>query len=210
MTRSGALLIGAALLASVAVSPAAAQRETAAAPSKLAITAMHNFGRCVVDRGNKGAAEVLAMDYRTKEYGDALRKLARGFNYCAPGAELRFNGLLFAGGLAERMVVQAQGQRSLADLLAFDATRPAVQARDEGELTALCTARTAPQQLQALFATAPASKEEAIALKSLQPVIASCLRSGQQMRLNPPGLRSLLALGAYRLMQHNLSQSSES
>jgi hypothetical protein len=203
------LLIGAAL-SSVFTYPAAAQRETAAAPSKQAVTAMHNFSRCVVDRGNKGAAEVLAMDYRTMEYGDALRKLALGFDHCAPGAELRFNGLLFAGGLAERMLVQARGARSLADLLAYDASKPPVQARDEGEMTALCTARKAPQQLQLLLETDPASKEEASAIKSLQPVIASCLGKGQQMRLNAPGLRSLLALGAYRLMQHNRSQSSES
>src|SRR5688500_9280594 len=83
----------------------AAAPVTGTKPDDLAIEAMHNFGACVVRTTPAGAEDVLAMDFRTDEYRKKLRRLARGHGRCTRvRTELQFNGVLFAGAMAEALV----------------------------------------------------------------------------------------------------------
>jgi hypothetical protein len=180
----------------LAANPSAARPRAAG----FATAAMHNFATCVADRGPKEAAAVLAIDYRSREYDQKLNRLARDRNRCLFAGRLKFNGILFAGGLAERLAEKGRAPAEIARLLRYDPALPAVQARDETETMALCTVHKAPEQVADLLATEPASDAEEAAMREIAPTVGSCLAAGQKMRLNRPGLRSLLALAAYRVL----------
>jgi hypothetical protein len=189
----------------VCAAPAAARRGPAddEPNSPAAIRALHDFARCVAHShySRARAREVLAMDYRTQEYRDAIRDLAGEHSDCLPPfTRLRFNLLLFAGGLAEALLPE---HRDLATLVAYDPARPAVQARDEVEMMSLCAVRGATAGVAALLATIPASEDEAAVRSALAPQLGQCLRAGARMRLNPLEIRALLALAAWRLSEQN-------
>jgi hypothetical protein len=197
------LALFAAVLGAVHAVPAAAEEDPGKTSSEpLAIQAMHNFGRCVADRNPEAARKVLAMDFRTKESGKAVERLARGHNYCVPiRGKLAFSGILFAGGLAERLLEVGSTRQALIRQLAYDPAQPPVEARTESEAMAMCMVRRATGDVVALFGTTPATDEEKEAIGKLTPAVGQCLASGQTMRLNRQGLRSLLSLAAYRLTQ---------
>ncbi len=199
--------LASALAASAFAAPAAAQQRTGGASRSepRAFVAMRNFSQCVVDRSPRAAAAVLAMDPAGAPYREALRRLAGGHDYCAPGTQLRFSGIFFVGGLAEALVTDRRGRSALASRVALDPARPAIQARDETELMTLCAVRAAPGEAASLFATEPASAAELAALRALAPTVSACLGAGRTMRLDRPNLRALLALAAYRLSAHNAS-----
>lgn len=185
------------LAAAVSVTPLHAES------NDLAVQAIHNFAACVVDRNDRGPVALLAMDPQSPAYRQAMSKLAKGFDYCAIGHEIRFNGVLFAGGLAERMIENSMRPASMTAALAYDPARPAVVARDDADAIALCVARTAPAGTAALFATEPATPDEERALKALGPTLVGCVSAGQQLKVNRPGLRAIIAISAFRLIQNN-------
>ncbi len=172
----------------------------AGASTDIATQAVHNFGACVVRQTPRGAREALALDYRTPEYAEKVRDLAAGHERCAPGARLSFGGVLFAGALAEALVESEVKRADLPAQLAFDPARPKVDARDETEVMALCTAMRAPQATADLFATKPATKEEKAAMQGIAAVLPDCLAKDTKLTLNRPALRSLLALAAWRIV----------
>lgn len=168
-----------------------------------AIGALYDYARCVTqDHWAAGRARaILAMDYRTHAASEALRSFVVTRNMCVPPASaLSANSLLFAGALAEKLLPR---DRDLATLVAYDPARPPFQARDEREVMSLCVVRADPAAVAALFATAPASAEEAAALRALAPRLGQCLRTGAETRVNGLQVRALLALAAWRLAALN-------
>jgi hypothetical protein len=185
---------------------APAKRSFADRPTEpLALLAMHNFAACAVDRTPHGAEALLALDFRTKEYRETLNRFGQGHEDCAPGTELIFDGVFFAGGIAERLLQKKGDAATVARLLAYDPARPALRARDENELMALCMDRDAPGQATALFATQPGSDAETIAFRALGPTLVSCVRAGRTMKLTRPVLRAMMALAAWRIVSEPAS-----
>jgi len=169
-------------------------------PNALATQAMHNFGACVVREGTAGPRELLAMDFGTKEYQRKLRSLAKGHGRCAPGSTIGFEGILFSGALAEALIEREVPSDSLAPRLAYDPARAPLAARSAAEEMALCTVLQAPKATAALFETQPATAAETEAMRPIGPVLTECLKKDMKVELNKPGLRSLLALAAYRIV----------
>ena len=133
------------LIASVfIVSTASAQIVEREPTDRFALQAMQNFGRCVVEETPRGAREVLTMDFRTRDYSAALKRLAKGHNRCVPNGRLKFGGVLFAGSLAEALLRSEVGAAKLPQQLAFDPARETIAARGDGEAMALCTVLKAP------------------------------------------------------------------
>jgi hypothetical protein len=194
------LLLSAAVFAALAV-PAHARGPSAETTDEIAIRAMHNYGRCVAQRSPRAAASLLAQDFRSEEYRRDMQRFAKGHGYCARG-KLSFHGLLFVGALAEALL-ESNWQASQLPLLLARSPNPPLQARDEREMMALCTVRTAPAAVAGLFARPVASREETEALQSLAPTLAGCLAKDRTLNANRPGLRSLLAVAAWRLAQGN-------
>jgi hypothetical protein len=186
-------------LALIGATPAVAAPVYGEKSAPLAVEAMHNFGACVVRFTPSGARGLLAMDFRTGAYNQAMRRLARGHGRCAPRSEIRFNGLLFAGALAEALLETEVKVSDLPRRLARDPSRPVIAARDEVETMALCTVLASPGGTTALFRAHPASAEEAAAVRALAPTLSTCLAQSMQVKLNRPALRSVLALAAWRI-----------
>jgi hypothetical protein len=172
----------------------------ASSPTPLATQAMHNFGACVAEETPKGARELLAMDFRTKDYERKMRAVAKGHERCVPGSRIAFDRVLFAGAMAEALVESDVKRDELPQRLAFDPARSVIAARSPTEAMALCTVLNAPAATAALFETGPASAEEVKALRPLGPVLGECLKKDLKVELNKPALRSLLALAAYRIV----------
>ncbi|GAA4758874.1 hypothetical protein GCM10023264_29200 [Sphingomonas daechungensis] len=166
---------------------------------QLAVTAMHNFGACVVSETPQGARDILALDYWTEAYDKRMRSIAKGHDRCAPGATLRFNRLLFAGALAEALIKLDAGP-DLSTKTAFNEAREPIPARSPSEEMALCAVLNAPQATAAVLSTSPATKQEVDAMRPLGPVLSECLKKGAMVEINKPGLRSMLALAAYRVL----------
>lgn len=152
----------------------------------LAVVALHNFAECVASRNSAGPVAVLAMDFRTDAYRDALRRLARGHNYCTTrNSQLRFNGLLFSGGLAEALITRG-----------ITGTAVAVP-RGPTEALSYCVVGRVPDAVRALLRTEPASDAEVTAFEPIGPALQACVASGT-LTTNKPALRALLALATYR------------
>ena len=205
--RALILSVAAALLA---VSPAMAQDGTdeaalpAATDTKPAITplaaqAMYNFTRCVVEFSRPGAEKLLARDFRSDEYRQAMRRYVKGHGRCAPRSELGSSQLVFAGNLAEHLLIDKFSETALAADLARDRSAMPIEARSVAEGIALCIVMQAPQDSAALFRTEVMSDAEKAVLANIAPKLSGCVRQGAEFRTNRTGLRALLALAAYRI-----------
>jgi hypothetical protein len=194
-----ALLAIAAFGASAAATAAPLPKD----PGSDDLRALRSFSTCMAKHHGWQAAKLLELDYRSADYRNRMKALAKSDPNCALNGRMRFGGLLFAGNLAEALLEARASGGKLAGAIAYDPARPAIAARDEGEYLGLCTARTAPDDVAALLAARPGTPAEDQALQSLAPHLAPCLKAGAQAKFNAPGLRAVIALGAYRLVQQN-------
>ena len=189
------LLITLALLASAA--PASADDFQFSSPD--ARREMQAFGTCVADVSTEKAARTLAMDLHSESYRSAIRNLADRNSDCLRGRDvnkIRFNQLLFAGAMAERLMLRDQPPLNVR--LARAAAQPAPPARGVVDRMAICVVRSAPDETARLFATEVASDAEAQALKALDVAINLCWPARRQLQTNPEGLRAMLATAAFR------------
>jgi hypothetical protein len=174
------------------------------------IRATHNLARCIAQRREGRVRALLAMDFRDPDYGRAMRRVTDSDHDCVGLANQAFraNQRFMMGRMAETLLLADLRGGDLAARVALDPARPALQARNEEEMMSLCAVRTAPVQAAAIFATAPASADEAAAVRVIVPVIGQCLAAGARGEFNRPAIRSNLALAAYRLVQHNAAPAS--
>ncbi|HEY5711075.1 MAG TPA: hypothetical protein VIT38_04195 [Allosphingosinicella sp.] len=171
------------------------------------IRILHAFSACAVRHqfGRDRGRAVLAMDPTTEEYRQAILAQAGRSSHCLPGngSRMRFRALPFAGGMAEALLVSDRSLGDLAARVAFNPSLPAFRAHDELEVMSVCVVRAAPGEVAALFATQPASDAENAALRAIMPRAGQCLTAGTRLRVNALSMRSMLALAAWRLDQHN-------
>ncbi|HST35193.1 MAG TPA: hypothetical protein VLK25_00990 [Allosphingosinicella sp.] len=195
---------GAAVLFALAGSGALASAQNGIGGEEaLAAQAMRNFAICAADRSPGGARDLLVADRHARSYPEAVRRFARGHNDCASGATLRFGGILLRGGLAEGLLRAPLRDAGLASLVAHDPSRPAIAADNASDAMALCTVREAPAAVEALLAAEPGTAAEDVAAAALPSTMTACLTAGQQLQANRSGLRALLAISAFRLVEHN-------
>lgn len=170
---------------------------------------LHDFSECVVIRAPRRAREILALDFTTEEYRERIRAFAQRYVQCVPrGHRLGFSSLPFAGDMAE--VLLRTDSTDFAVRVRHDASRPPLVARSETETMALCAVRAAPHKTAALLSTRAFSTEERAAVEGIMPEVRSCLSMGVRLNLNRTALRSMLALAAYRLAEHNRAPVAQS
>lgn len=188
--------IAAALSAVVLISAPAVARDTAKIDAQ-AVVMVHNYGKCIAARTPGGAEKVLAMDFDSRAYQTALKKITQGHDYCLNSGKLGGNGVLFAAAMAEAVLMHdADG---LAERLTWREGSAPIKARGELEAVGLCLVRKDPQATVKLLGTDPMSGAETKALQSITPFLSECVANGQQFRVNRPGLRAQVALAAYRI-----------
>ncbi|WP_422061232.1 hypothetical protein [Sphingopyxis sp.] len=173
--------------------------DTAPKIEPIAAQAMYNFAGCVVEASRSGAVKLLSKDYRSKEYQDDIRKIAKGHDRCAANSRLGFSGLVFAGNLAEHLLADQFTVAALSADLGRDRSAAPIAARSTLESISMCVVMTAPQQSAAMFRTEVMSDAERDAMKALAPQLSSCIKQGTEFRTNRVGLRALMALAAYRV-----------
>lgn len=173
----------------------------AAGSDDFSIREVHSFGACIVRESPTGAVErVLDMDFRSDDYRKKLRAIAKGHDRCILNRwVLEANGVLIAGAMAEALLKSEIKAEEMPQRIAFDPARKVIQARGATETMALCTVLKAPQPTSRLLATEPTTTEEAKAIKAVSPVLGQCLKKDLKVVLNPPALRSILALAAWRI-----------
>ena len=188
-----------ALLASSASAQDGAGAKKAKPLDPISVQAVRNYGKCIVDRTPAGAAKVLDMDWRTKEYQEALGRIMQGHTYCmAGGGRLASSGILVAGGMAEAFLNRDRSDVLAAKLTWREGAAPIV-ARGEMEAVGLCLVRKAPEASANLFGTEPMTSGETAAFRAITPLLSDCVAKGQQVQVNRPGLRAQIALAAYRI-----------
>jgi hypothetical protein len=187
--------------ATALASPALAKEQLSATPDALSVQAIHNYAGCVANTTPRGAAEALELDFSSPAYGKKISQLSKGHSdsRCMSASRLQYNQVLFAGGMAERLLVDKVQPARFPTMVAYDPASAPIKARSAQEVIGMCMVRAEPAKSWAVFATAPTSHEEASAMQALAPTLINCVPAGQKMALNKPGLRALLALAAYRL-----------
>jgi hypothetical protein len=198
-----ALLLGLAAPAGEAQARERAQHRN----DPLSVQAMRNFAICVVGRSPRGAVHLLAMESRGADYDREVLRVADGSNDCVPGGRLHFSPMLFAGGLAEALLLPRLRHEQLAPLVAYDPAQPPIVARDSTEGMALCAVRQSPAETQALLTAEPGTAAERDAAAAVAPALGVCLGQGEAMRLNRPAIRAVLALATYRLVTETARQA---
>lgn len=170
-------------------------------PQDVGLQAVHNYGACMAAHTPEGAKQLLSMDFDSPDFDKEFRRYVRGHEYCMP-----FNGmmgssrLLFAGALAEALLKSDVKHDELPQRLAYDPKREDIAARSQTEGMALCTVLQAPQATAKIFDTEPATRDEVEAMTPIGAVLGECLKKDMKLTVNKPGLRALLALAAWRVV----------
>lgn len=218
MAGSRYLVGGLAMLCLGLASPAAAQRTgtrldrnrgAVGSVSKLdadtAIRATNAFGRCIAQRDVVRARRALDLPFVSDDQIKLLQKGFETFDECL-GTSPEFDTLqlppvLLAGAAAEWFISANRRKIDLTSLSgmtdeALDKTefKPRTDLEDFG----LCLLRRNPANALAFVSTRPTSADEAAAVKALMPDIGPCVTVGQQVSLNVPNLRAVVAYAIYR------------
>ena len=181
----------------LALVPASLQAQPLQSSSRNARVQMQRFAACVADHSSEKAARTLAMDFRSVTYRSALRNLSSANAGCFPyRGKMRSGSLLFAGGMAERLM--QRDSRPLNVRLARAATQSAPPARSPTDAIAICVVRSAPDETARLFATEVASDAETEAAKALGLAVKLCSQGQPPLEANVEALRAMLATAAYR------------
>lgn len=168
-------------------------------PSPTERAAIADFGRCVVKESPAKAHSTLTADFRTAEYRDGLRVLAKVNEGCfRKRGKMRAGGLPFAAAMAEAMI--AKGQAPLNVRLARAGIGKTAPTYAPSDAVAMCVARSVPDQVAALFATPIASEAETKTAGDLLTAVRLCTPKGVSVDIAPYGLRAILATASYRLL----------
>ncbi len=169
--------------------------------------AIHAFGHCIAVERTSETRKLLAMDFRERAYGTAMRRLLDKPTSCrhvqvSRGAYAS-GGLLWGGALAEGLLRRDSMLERLGPATAHRPELPDIEARNAGELMAFCTVRANPAAVAALLEAEPATRDEYQAVAALGDALGSCVPANSKSSFTREALRALLALGAHRLVVHN-------
>jgi hypothetical protein len=193
-----------ALVAALAFAvPASANDAVPGANTRASRVALEQWAGCVA-RDNAGeAARVLTMDFTSPAYQRALKTLSLESRDCIRfQGKLRAGGLLFAGEMAEALLEQP-GEAVVARL-ARAAAGAAARSFSFTDKVAICTVRSAPNEVAALFATGRDTAAETAALGQVSAVMGLCAKAAEATKplsINPAGLRAMLATAAFRSVE---------
>lgn len=162
---------------------------------------MARFASCVAQASPDKVSEVLTRDFRTSEYRNGLKNLARANEGCAERVGLKGklygSNLSMAAALAEVMI-----ERDAAPLnvrLAKAAIGKEAATFAPSDKVAMCVARSTPDDVATLFGTEAGSDSETQAAAALQPAVKAC-SADVAIEAAPFGLRAILATASFRLL----------
>lgn len=175
--------------------------EDSRVPTPAARAAIHAFGRCVVGNSRELAARTLRDDFTTQRYRSSLRLLSRNNEGCfRQSGGMRFSHLILAGAMAEALLKESS--TPLNTRLARAAASGPTPSFSLTDRVAVCTVRSVPDQVAALFATEPGGAGEDAAVATLVPVMRICAQGSAEIRGTAAGMRAMLATAAFRAIEN--------
>ncbi|MBL8651480.1 MAG: hypothetical protein JNL35_13895 [Sphingopyxis sp.] len=166
---------------------------------------LNQYSRCFAKQNSTRVEAALALAYLSPEQENAVKKLNRSLPDClgSSGLSIRFSAPAMVGGMAEEFVLGRYGDDNLTRVAAL--TEEAMFAssfkpRNDGEDFAQCVARGNPTGAFAVLQTDVGGDAEKKAVKALVPTLGSCLVAGHEMNLNDDTVRSISAVGLYRIL----------
>ncbi|WP_373489534.1 hypothetical protein [Blastomonas sp.] len=145
------------------------------------------------------------MDFRTTAYRSALRTLAIDNRQCLAGGKMQSAGILFAAGMAERLLETRFAPARDTLVRAADSVAP--EPRNASDALAICVVRTAPADVAGLFESDVAGEQEMAMAKALTPTVNRCAGSGLSPVMSTSGLRAILATAALRVVAAGAEQA---
>lgn len=165
---------------------------------------MRTYAACLLRARPRTAAAVIAAPYGGAEQMAAVRRRVQGFDDCmGAGMSMAFPPETLAGGIAEAAL---RARFATADLAAIgaladeDVARLGLTPRNGYEELAACIARRDPGAVRALVLTEPATPEERVARRPIMAIVGPCVNQGQSLRVDMVGLRAIVAVALYRLL----------
>ncbi len=165
--------------------------------------ALAEWAGCIARANSGEATRVLTMDFKSPAYARAMKMLSQESRSCIQfRGTLRAGGLLFAGEMAEALLKKSPPP--LNAILARAASGSPAHPFSFTDKVAICTVRSAPDDVAALFATERDSAEEAAALQKASSAMGLCAKAAEASKplsINPAGLRAMLATAAFRSVE---------
>lgn len=167
--------------------------------------AVEDLTACIADAMANEVRELLVLDQLSKPAMKKLEKIvtSKTASQClsdipAGYRTIGLDGRVFAGGLAERLIKQSEEPLMSRLNMAVIGVEPETLSLQD--TIAMCVVRGAPHMVADMLATPINSAEEEVAIGALMPVADMCVPKGQKLEATPFGMRSILALAAYRLL----------
>lgn len=166
---------------------------------------MRTFAMCVARARPQLAAAVLALPYLSSEQAQRVRDRLGGSHDCMgrTAIDLRFSPPSILEGFAAQMVRQRFATVDLGPVLAWtdeQVIARGLRPRNGYEDFSLCMVRAQPGLIRTYVLTDPGSPEEQASYRQVLPHIGSCVAEGQTLSLDRRGVRSVLAVGLYRVL----------
>jgi hypothetical protein len=166
---------------------------------------MRTFAMCVARARPQLAAGVLALPYLSPEQSGRVHDRLGGSHDCMgrTAVDLSFRAPSILEGFAAQLVQQRFATADLGPVSAWtdeQVIARGLRPRNGYEDFSLCMVRTQPALIRAYVLTEPGSAEEQASYRQVLPHIGSCVAAGQTLSLDRRGVRSVLAVGLYRVL----------
>jgi len=166
---------------------------------------MQTYASCLLRARPRTAVAILAAPYAGEEQAAIVRRRVQGVEDCMGrgGQSMRFPPESLAGALAEAGIRARFATADLAPVAALadeEVARLGLTPRNGYEELAACIARRDPRGVRALVLAEPATAEERAARRPVVAHVGSCVNQGQSLRVDMVGLRAMVAVGLYRLL----------
>lgn len=191
-------ILGATFLVAIATSATAqyTRSTTKYFGSEEAMNELAAFGRCYAKRNRADALSLIATRPTSREEVQVYRKLFSGDNLVCliPGTELNLPPAYVRGAIAEGLLRAGEG-------IPAGHVLPAPVAAEVRNLSdaARCYAAGHRDQVQAVLATKPATKQELAAVSAAMGGFEACLPAGVKVEFDSTVIRYRLAEALLRL-----------
>jgi hypothetical protein len=166
---------------------------------------MRTYAACLLAARPRTAVAIVAAAYGSDEQAAIVRRRVQGVEDCMgrTGLSMRFPPETLAGALGEAGIRAHFTTADLAPVAALaeaDVARLGLTPRNGYEEIAACIARRDPAAVRALVLTEPATPEERIARRPVVANVGACVNQGQSLSVDMGGLRAMVAVALYRLL----------
>ncbi|HYI47987.1 MAG TPA: hypothetical protein VEX35_05920 [Allosphingosinicella sp.] len=166
---------------------------------------MRTYAACLLDNRPRTAEAIVAAPYGGEEQAAIVRRRVQGAEDCMgrTGLSMRFPTESLAGAIGEAGIRARFSTADLAPVAALadeDVARLGLGPRNGYEDIAACIARRDPHAVRALVLTEPATAEERTARRPVMTQVGACVNQGQSLRVDQVGLRAMVAVALYRLL----------